>query len=132
MLEKYILFFDYNPFIIYHLSFCAYPPNLIPPKLIFLCIRQISRQFRQNLFPLIAWKLKSKGKLLADVAGYIPKEISRAAWFSLEREEKINGTAFEVKHRPFPIPKGGLKIMLFAGLRYHLIEDKKEEVTFLY
>ena len=29
----------------------------------------------------VAWKRKSKGKLVAEVVGHLPKEISRAAWF---------------------------------------------------
>ena len=33
----------------------------------------------------VAWKLKSKGKLVADIVGHMPKLISRAAWFLLER-----------------------------------------------
>ena len=31
---------------------------------------------------VVAWKLKSKGKLVADIVGHMPKEISRA-WFFL-------------------------------------------------
>ena len=32
----------------------------------------------------VAWKLKSKGKLVADIFVHMPKEILRAAWFFLE------------------------------------------------
>ena len=51
----------------------------------------------------VAWKLKSKGKLVADIAGHMPKEISRATWFFLERGGKINGKIFEEKYWPSPI-----------------------------
>ena len=56
----------------------------------------------------VAGKLKSKGRSRER------KEISRAAWFFLERGGKINGMVFEVKYGPYPIPKGGLEIMLSA------------------
>ena len=64
-----------------------------------------------------AWKFKSKGKLVADIVGHIPKEILRAAWFFLEREEKINGKVFEEKYRPSLILEGGHKIMLSNKLK---------------
>ena len=60
---------------------------------------------------VVAWKLKSKGKLVADIVGHMPKEISRP-WFFLEREGKINGKLFEEKYRSSPVPKGGIEIML--------------------
>ena len=69
----------------------------------------------------VTWKLKWKGKLVADIVGHIPKEISRAAWFFLERGGKINGKVFEERCRPSPIPKGRLEIMLFAELRIGLL-----------
>ena len=47
----------------------------------------------------------------------MPKEISRAAWFFLERGKKINRKAFEEKYRPSPVPKGGLEIILSAEPR---------------
>ena len=65
----------------------------------------------------VAWKLKSKGKLGADIVGHMPKEISWAAWFFLEHGRKINGKVFEEKYRPSPVPKGGIKIMPSTKLR---------------
>ena len=73
----------------------------------------------------VAWKLKSKGKLVADIVGHMPKLISRAAWFLLERGWKINRKVFEEKYRPSPVPKGGLKIMLPAELR---IADERRNI----
>ena len=57
----------------------------------------------------VAWKLKSEGKLVADIVGHMPKEITRAAWFFLERGGKINGKVFEEKYRSSPIPKVELR-----------------------
>ena len=72
----------------------------------------------------VAWKMKSKGKLIDETVGHFPKELSRAAWFFLERGGEISGNVFEEKYRPSPIPKGGLEIMLEVELK---IEDKKEK-----
>ena len=73
----------------------------------------------------VARKLQSKRKLVADIVGHIPKEISRAAWFLLERGGKINGNLFEEKYRHSPIPKGGLEIMLSIELR---IADERRNI----
>ena len=73
----------------------------------------------------VAWKMKSKGKLTDETVGHFPKELSRAAWFFLERGGKISGNAFEEKYQPSPIPKGGLEIMLEVELK---IEDKKRKI----
>ena len=55
-------------------------------------------------------------KLIDDTVGYLPKELSRAAWFFIERKVKISGTVFEEKYRPSP-KKKGLKITLEVELR---------------
>ena len=71
----------------------------------------------------VAWKLKSKAKLVTDIAGQMSKEISRAAWFFLERGGKMNEIVFEEKYRPSPIPKGELEIMLSAELR--IVDERR-------
>ena len=63
----------------------------------------------------------------------MPKEISRAAWFFLERGGKINEQIFEEKCRPSPLPKGGLEIMLspefrIAEERRNILERFKEAI----
>ena len=73
----------------------------------------------------VAWKFKSHGKLIAQTVGHVPKELSRAAWYFLERGGKISGNVFEEKYRPSPIPKGGLEIMLEVELK---IEDEKRRI----
>ena len=47
----------------------------------------------------VAWKMKNNRKLIDDTVGYLPKELSRAAWFFMERKVKISGTVFEEKYR---------------------------------
>ena len=42
----------------------------------------------------VAWKLKSKGKLVPDIVGYISTEISRAAWFFIEHRGKNKWKGF--------------------------------------
>ena len=64
-----------------------------------------------------AWKLESKGKLVRYIVDHVPKEISRAASFFLERWGKINGKAFEEIYKLSPILKGGLEIMVSVKLR---------------
>ena len=58
----------------------------------------------------VAWKMKSKGKLIGKIVGHLPKELSRAACFFLERGGKISGNNFEEKYRPSQIPKEGQKM----------------------
>ena len=63
----------------------------------------------------VAWMMKNRSKLTADVVGHIPKEISRAVWFFLEKGGKVQGKVHEERYRPSPIPKGGLEIILSAS-----------------
>ena len=46
---------------------------------------------------VVDWKLRSKGKLVTYIVGHIPKELSRAAWYFLERSGRRNGKVFEEK-----------------------------------
>lgn len=62
-------------------------------------------------------KVNLKGKLVADIVGHIPKEISRVARFFSEHAGKTNGKVFEEKYWHFPIPKDGIEIMLSTELR---------------
>ena len=69
--------------------------------------------------------MKSKEKLIGETVGHFPKELSREAWFFLERRGEISENVFEEKHRPSPTPKGGIEIMLEVELK---IEDKKRKI----
>ena len=55
----------------------------------------------------IAWMFKRVNKLVPDVVGHIPQEISRFVWFFIERGEVVDGKC----HRS-PIANGGLEILL--------------------
>ena len=74
----------------------------------------------------VAWKMKSKGKLIDETVGHFPKELSQAAWFFLQRGGKISGNVSEEKYGPSPIPKGGLEIILEVELK---IEDEKNKTS---
>ena len=73
----------------------------------------------------VSWKLKSKGNLVADIVGHIPKEISRADCSLLERGGRINGKVYEEEYILSPVPKGELEIMLSIELR---ITDEKRNI----
>ena len=73
----------------------------------------------------MTWKMKSKGKLIDETVGHLPKELLRAAWFFLEQGGKISGSVFGEKYQPSPILKGGLEIMLEVELK---IEGKKRKI----
>ena len=42
-----------------------------------------------------AWKMNSKGKLIDRTVEHLLKELSRAAWFFLERGGKISGNVLK-------------------------------------
>ena len=46
----------------------------------------------------VAWKMQCKGKLINKTVGHLPKELSGAASFFLERGGKISENVFEEKH----------------------------------
>ena len=70
----------------------------------------------------VAWMLKRKDKIAPVVAGHIPREISRAVWFFIEKGGSLSGKVFEERCRPSPIPKGGLEILLKVTF---VISDEK-------
>ena len=39
----------------------------------------------------VSWEIKSKGKLVVDIVGQVPRAISRAVAFFLQRGGKLNG-----------------------------------------
>ena len=60
----------------------------------------------------VAWKLKVAGKLMAEVVGHVPREISRVTSFFLDRGGVVVGYVLDEKYQPSPIPRGGLEIVL--------------------
>ena len=73
----------------------------------------------------VAWMLKSKTKLVADVVGHVPQEISRFAYFFLKHGGSIEAIVQAEKYRCSPIAKGGLEIVLEAVFK---IDDSKREI----
>ena len=75
----------------------------------------------------VAWMMKSKEKLVADVVGHDPQEISRFVYFFLHHGGSIEATVEDEKYRPSPIAKGGLEIVLRATFKIH---DNKRFLLF--
>ena len=74
---------------------------------------QRKRQVALEIDPYaVAWKLKNINRIAPVVVGHIPREISRAICFFLEKGGTVTGKVFEERCRPSPIPKGGLEILL--------------------
>ena len=70
----------------------------------------------------VAWMMKSKARLVADVVGHVPQEISRFVYFFLKHGGSVDATVELEKYRQSPIAKGGLEIILKATFR---IEESK-------
>lgn len=70
----------------------------------------------------VTWMMKSKEKLVADVAGHIPKEIPHFVYFFLHHGGSVDATVEDERYRPSPIAKGGLEIVLRAKFK---IKDSK-------
>ena len=70
----------------------------------------------------VAWKIKSKGKLVSDIVGH--REISRAMAFFLQRGGKLNGKVSDAKYRRSPIAKGGLEIPL--SVTFTIPDDERK------
>ena len=60
--------------------------------------------------------MKRADRLVAVIFGHVPREISRAAWFFLERERSFTGIVAEEKYRPFPIANNFVEILLSVQL----------------
>ena len=73
----------------------------------------------------VAWMMKSKARLVADVVGHVPQEISRFVYFFLKHGGSVDATVELEKYRQSPIAKGGLEIILKATCR---IEESKRPI----
>lgn len=72
----------------------------------------------------IAWTIKNRAKLIPEVVGHIPMEISRFVYYFLRHGGKVSATVKYEKYRASPIPKGGLEIVIQAT--FSIGDDKKE------
>ena len=82
----------------------------------------------------VAWKMKRKDKLKALFVGHIPRKLSSAVWFFIEKGGSLQGKVMEEKFKPSPIPKEGLEIVLKATFsitdeRRKILERMKEIVN---
>ena len=73
----------------------------------------------------VAWMLNSKAKLVADVVGHVPQEISRFAYYFIKHGGSIETIIQAEKYRYSPIAKGGLEIVLEAVFK---IDDSRREI----
>ena len=64
----------------------------------------------------VAWMLKRRNKLIPDIVGHVPREISRFISFFFTHGGKLEANVLFVRPLPSPIPSGGLEIMLMAKL----------------
>ena len=71
----------------------------------------------------VAWKRKVKSKLVPDIVGHVPRELSRAVWYFLDLGGKAIGNVFERKYYPSPIPRGGLEIIL--KVKFSISDDNR-------
>ena len=73
----------------------------------------------------VAWMLQSKAKLVTDVVGHVPQEISRFAYYFFKHGGSIETIVQAEKYRCSAIAKGGLEIVLEAVFK---IDDSKREI----
>ena len=81
-----------------------------------------------------AIKTMVSGKL--ETVGHIPREVSRHTYFYVKKEgERIDRSVLSTRHRPSPIPSGGLEIPLMLTFRspsYITHHKMKDFMTQLY
>ena len=73
----------------------------------------------------VAWMLKRRNKLIPDIVGHVPREISRFIWFFFAHGGKMEANVLSVRPLPSPISSGGLEIMLMAKLT---IDEKDAKI----
>ena len=74
----------------------------------------------------VAFTRKSIVHVVPDIVGHILLEISRYAWFFMDRGGRFTGRVDFPRYRPSPIPKGGLEIIL--KVTFTIEEDKRRYV----
>ena len=71
----------------------------------------------------VAFTRKSKLRLVPDIVGHVPIEISRFVWFFMDRGGRIVAKVHTPRYRRSPIPKGGLEIIV--KITFTIEEEKK-------
>ena len=73
----------------------------------------------------VAWMLERKNKLIPDIVGNVPREISRFIWCFFTYGGKMEASVLSIQPLPSPIPSGWLEIMLKAKLK---IDEKHAQI----
>ena len=71
----------------------------------------------------------SSDKLIPEVVGHIPREISRFLWYFLNYGGKVDAKVHSERHRRSPIPSGGLEIILVA--KFAMSDEKRRYLAHL-
>ena len=58
----------------------------------------------------VAGNAKLPGKLIAEVVGHVPLELSRYFWFAIESGARFTARVISEKYQPSPLLQGGLEI----------------------
>ena len=69
--------------------------------------------------------LKRKNKLIPNIVGHVPREISQFICFFLTHAGKMEASVLSIQSLPSSIPSGGLEIMLKAKL---IIDEKHAQI----
>ena len=84
-------------------------------------IERDPRALREDPFS-VALKLVRVDRIVPDIVGHIPREISRFVQFFIQHGGQLSAQVLSERYRPSPIPKGGLEIILMAKFK---ISDKQ-------
>ena len=74
----------------------------------------------------IAVTRKTRARLVPDIVGHFPLEISRYVWFFIHRGGRVACIVHDPKYRRSPIPKGGLEIVL--KVTFSIAEENKRYI----
>ena len=98
-------------------------------------VQKLSGEKEKNYFALkinpysVAWKLKTKDKLIPVVVGQIPREISRFVSFFMDYDGGIEGVVLSPEFKASPISRGSLQIILRT--RFTTAEEKSKYLHYL-
>ena len=65
----------------------------------------------------VAWKKRLPTRIVPEVVGHFPSEISCELWLSISHRGNINGTVDGPKYYASPIPNRGLEILINAEFK---------------
>ena len=71
----------------------------------------------------------SSDKLIPEMVGHIPREISRFVWYFLHYGGKVDVKGHSERRRRSPIPPGGLEIILVA--KFAIFDEKRRYLAHL-